>query len=128
MAITLFIVIISASLLVLAKPTAFGHGALLISSGMITTLLPGIVVAFWAFAGFENLTFIAGEFKNPSRDIKLSMFVALFLSGLLYLLLSESCASHIPQQNINSIAGLYQLSETLPSKHITTFVITIFAF
>jgi amino acid efflux transporter len=128
LAITLFIAIIGVSLLLLARPTAFGQGSLIISSSMIASLFPGIVVSFWAFAGFENLTFIAGEFKNPSRDIKLSMFIALLLSGLLYLLLSESCASHIAQENINPIAGLYQLAETVPSKHITTFVITIFAF
>jgi len=127
LAITFLIVIISVSLLMLAKPTEFGQGSLLISSSLITASLPAILVAFWAFAGFENLTFIAGEFKNPSRDIKVSMLIALFLSGLLYLLLSESCASHISQAKINPIAGLYQLSENAPSKHITTFIITIFA-
>jgi len=127
-AILIFIIIISTTLLLLVKPIPFGHAAFQFSLQKTVYLLPGIVVAFWAFAGFENLTFIAGEFKNPSRDIKISMFIALFLSGFLYLLLSESCASHIPHNNINPIAGLYQLSESVKSKQISTFIITIFAF
>jgi amino acid efflux transporter len=31
-------------------------------------LLPGVVLAFWAFSGFENLTFLSREFRRPERD------------------------------------------------------------
>lgn len=126
--ITCLIFLVGVLLLIFAFPTRFGDGSMTISSNMISVIVPGIVVAFWAFAGFENLTFIAGEFKNPARDFKLSMLVALFLAGLLYLFLSESCASHIPQDKINPIAGLYQLSEIIHPKYISTLIITIFAF
>ncbi len=128
LSVTFLICIVGILLIIFAFPTKFGEGALTFSSNISSLVIPGIVVAFWAFAGFENLTFIAGEFKNPARDFKLSMFIALFLAGLLYLLLSESCASHIPHATINPIAGLYQLSETIHPKILSTFIITIFAF
>jgi RimJ/RimL family protein N-acetyltransferase len=38
-------------------------------------VLSGVVVAFWAFTVFENLTFIAGEFKERRRDSFLAMLV-----------------------------------------------------
>lgn len=127
LAVTFLIFLVGVLLLIFAFPTGFGRGSMSFSTDM-SVVVPGIVVAFWAFAGFENLTFIAGEFKNPARDFKLSMFVALFLAGLLYLLLSESCATLIPQDKINPIAGLYQLSETISPKYLSTFIITLFAF
>lgn len=126
--ISFLICIIAISLFIFAFPTKFGQGAFVPSSKNMMLIVPGIVMAFWAFAGFENLTFIAGEFKNPARDFKLSMFIALFLAGLLYLLLSESCATHVPHNQINPIVGLYQLAETIHPKIVTTTLITVFAF
>lgn len=128
LAITFLIAIVSVALLILAPPTMAIQTSLNFSSIDIVSIMPGIVVAFWAFAGFENLTFMAGEFKNPARDLKISMFVSLFCCGLLYLLLSLSCQSNITQANVNPIAGLYQLSETVFHPAIATLVITIFAF
>lgn len=128
MAITFLIFLVGILLLIFAFPTKFAEGSLTPSPNLMSVILPGIVVAFWAFSGFENLTFIAGEFKNPARDFKLSIFIALLFAGLLYLLLSESCASHIPQDKINPIAGLYQLSATIHPTYLSTFIITIFAF
>lgn len=44
-------------------------------------------IAFWAFAGFENLLFMAGQFRNPSRDIVIVSAIAIVLCGALYTLL-----------------------------------------
>lgn len=90
LAITLLISIMGVVLLVLAPPSMIVIPQLNLTFAGIISILPGIVVAFWAFAGFENLTFMAGEFKNPAKDLKISMLIALFCCGLLYLLLSES--------------------------------------
>lgn len=88
----------------------------------------GIVAAFWAYAGFENLTFIVGEFKNPARDFKLSMLIALILCGLLYLLLSLCCIYTLSQGKINEMAGLYQLADALNNHFLATLIITLFAY
>ncbi|WP_415857141.1 hypothetical protein [Sinomonas sp. G460-2] len=31
------------------------------------TLLPGVLLAFWAFVGFENLTFLGRDLRDPRR-------------------------------------------------------------
>lgn len=128
LAITFLITVAGVALLILAPPSVIVTAPLELGSIDLVSIFPGIVVAFWAFAGFENLTFMAGEFKNPAKDLKISMFVALFCCGLLYLFLSASVQSHIAQSNVNPIAGLYQISETVYQPVIATMVITIFAF
>ncbi|BCA96950.1 putative amino acid permease YecA [Legionella antarctica] len=104
------------------------HSSFSFSVASAATFFPGIIVAFWAYAGFENLTFIACEFKNPAKDFKLSMIIALVLCGLLYLLLSLSCLSVIPREEINGMSGLYQLVETLGNHFLPTLIITLFAY
>jgi amino acid efflux transporter len=69
-----------------------------------------IVLAFWAYAGFENLSFIAGEFKNPKRDYFLSMIFALIICGILYFALSINYAALIGNNSVDSVAGMSQLT------------------
>ena len=72
-------------------------------------ILPGITVAFYAFAGLESMSFIAGEFKNPCRDFFLSMMISIMLCGLIYFFLSVNFAALIGNREVNSVTGLYQL-------------------
>lgn len=90
-------------------------------------ILSGTVLAFWAFAGFENLTFMAGEFKRPKRDLTISILVAVTVCGLLYLLLSANYAALIPYTQIDSIAGLFQLAGKIEPRAIATLSIVLFA-
>jgi amino acid efflux transporter len=75
-----------------------------------SSISEAIVLAFWAYAGFENLSFIAGEFKNPKRDYFLSMIIALIICGLLYFALSINYAALIGKNAVDSVAGLSQLT------------------
>jgi amino acid efflux transporter len=128
MLVTALILIIGFSLVFFVPTMKLDRAALSFSPHLVKPLLQGIVIAFWAYAGFENLTFMAGEFKNPVRDFKLSMVISLFLCGFLYLLLSEACASNIPQNEVNAVSGLYQLAEKMQRTSIFTALVTIFAF
>jgi amino acid efflux transporter len=92
----------------------------------MNAILAGSVVAFWAFAGFENMTFMAGEFKNPHRDIMVSIAVSLFLCGALYMGLTANVVALVPREKIDMIAGLYQLSETVSQRAIATLLIVLF--
>lgn len=94
----------------------------------ISLLLPGVVIAFWAYSGFENLTFMAGEFKNPQRDFKWSLVIALITCGLLYTLLSWSYANVAQHGSVNLMTGLYQLAESSGKGVVLTFIVTLFAY
>ncbi|WP_246205139.1 APC family permease [Agromyces salentinus] len=66
-----------------------------VESGNFTPFLPngwagvGLAISLfvWAFAGWEVGTHIAGEFRNPRRDIPLATGIAIVLVGVSYLLL-----------------------------------------
>jgi amino acid efflux transporter len=88
----------------------------------------GITMAFWAFAGFENLTFITSDFKNPKRDFLLSMIIALVVCGVLYLGITANYAAIIPLAEVKTVMGLFQLSQVIEPKAISGLVIVALAF
>lgn len=47
-----------------------------------------MTVLFWAFVGWEMIGHLAEEFKNPGRDIQLSLGISLIVINLLYILLA----------------------------------------
>jgi amino acid efflux transporter len=87
----------------------------------------GITMAFWAFAGFENLTFIIKDFENPKRDFFISMLVALIVCGLLYLGVTANYAAIIPASEVQAVMGIYQLSQIVEPKAISGLVIVTLA-
>jgi amino acid efflux transporter len=46
------------------------------------------VLIFWAFFGWESITHLVPEFKNPQRDVMRSMWFSVFTIGGVYILLS----------------------------------------
>jgi amino acid efflux transporter len=90
-------------------------------------LLSGVLIAFFAYAGFENLTFIAGEFRNPRRDFPIAMASAFAAYGLLAVALTANLAAIVPAGRIDEVAGLSQLAETVEPAALATGVITALA-
>jgi APA family basic amino acid/polyamine antiporter len=48
--------------------------------------------AFWGYDGWNNITFIAGEIKDPRRNIPISLFAGLLICIIVYVLLNASFA------------------------------------
>lgn len=65
-----------------------------------TPVLQGVVIAFWAYAGFENLSFTAGEFKNPKRDLLISMAVSLLVTGIIYIAVTARYMACVSSESI----------------------------
>ncbi len=81
------------------------------SGNGVSGVMAGTLLAFWAFAGFENLAFMSAEFENPRRDIPRAMLVAILVCGTLYILLASNYAALVPQSEVDSKLGLMQLAE-----------------
>jgi amino acid efflux transporter len=90
-------------------------------------LLGAIVVAFWAYAGFENMTFVAGEMRNPRRDYLVATLVALFSYGILAALLTANVAAIIPAAELDELAGVAQLAHHVVVPSVGVAVITVLA-
>lgn len=123
------ILLLVALVLCLASTPALRHGyqAIIPTYHPIGPIFSGMVIAFWAYAGFENLTFIAGEFRHPRRDFPLAMLIAFLIYGGLTIALTISLALLFPQMRVHALSGLLQLAEQLHPTWIATAIIVAFA-
>ncbi|HTH55628.1 MAG TPA: amino acid permease [Cyclobacteriaceae bacterium] len=71
-----------------------------------TGLLIGVVAAtsgaFWGYEGWNNITFMAGEIKNPQRNIPLGLLLGLVIVIIVYCLLNFAYLYALP---INVVAS-----------------------
>lgn len=108
-------------------PQASGNYSTLIPSFKPNGILQGILVAFWAFAGFENLSFLANKFENPKRDFLVSLVVGLTFCGFFYFALTANYAALIDYSEAKTELGLYQLAEKISASDIGALIVTIFS-
>lgn len=90
-------------------------------------LLPGVLLAFWAFAGFENLTFLSREFRDPRRDFLPVSGIALGVYGVFTVLLTVAIAARIPQAEVDDVTGLLQLAEKVRPRSTAVLAVTVIA-
>ncbi|MEY4903165.1 MAG: hypothetical protein RLZZ292_980 [Bacteroidota bacterium] len=55
---------------------------------LMRAYIAAIAGAFWAYDGWNNITFVAGEIQNPQRNIPKSLFIGLVSSIVVYVLLN----------------------------------------
>jgi amino acid efflux transporter len=75
----------------------------------------GVLVAFWGFAGFENMTFVAGELKNPRRDYLIAVAVALGGYCVLAMALTANLGAIVPRAEVDELTGVAQLASYTPA-------------
>jgi amino acid efflux transporter len=98
------------------------------SLGHLGPVLPAVLLAFWAFAGFENLTFLSSELRDPRRDFLPVSAVALGTYGLFTILLTVAIAVRIPRTQVDEVTGLLQLAETVRPRSLVVGAVTGIAF
>ena len=64
--------------------------------GSIDALGAGFLIAFYAFMGFEQSTVVAGEARNPRRDMPIGLIGGIAIVGVLYSLLLIACMHTVP--------------------------------
>jgi amino acid transporter len=62
----------------------------------ITGVLKGVSGVFFAYIGFDAISTTAEECKNPRRDLPLSMFYALLITTILYVMISLVLTGMVP--------------------------------
>lgn len=61
-----------------------------ITTGGLAGLAAAMLGALWAYDGWNNVTFLAGEVKNPGRNLPLALIGGMFLVMALYLFVNLS--------------------------------------
>ena len=59
-----------------------------ITTGGLAGFAAAMLGALWAYDGWNNITFLAGEVKNPERNLPLGLIISMFLVMGLYLLVN----------------------------------------
>ena len=67
-----------------------------LSGGVWLGITLGAFLAFYAFIGFEDMVNVAEEVQNPSRNLPLSIFLALGIATLLYMLVALVSVLSLP--------------------------------
>lgn len=81
------------------QPGAGLHSAA--SSGLSASAYGiALIAAFWAYDGWNNLTFVAGEVANPKRNIPLALILGLALVTTLYLIVNVGYFQMLPSSVI----------------------------
>ena len=69
-----------------------------------------VIIAFWACMGFEVAAVIAGEAKDPGRDLPVGLLGGVLGAGRLYVLLLLACFRTVPDL-ANSVRPLSDAAE-----------------
>ena len=81
---------------------AGGHGGLLTAFGVAT------VSALWAYDGWNNLSMVAGEVKNPQRNVPLALIAGALLVLIVYVLVNLAYFHVLPASQVlgtNTVAS-----------------------
>ncbi|WP_336971127.1 APC family permease [Alcaligenes sp. PF14] len=84
-------------------------------------------IVFWAFQGWENLTFIFGEIDNPKRNIPIISWISFSIVALIYGILSlVVSAAALRGENVANLAGVAELlPDTLSGKILLVIMVLI---
>lgn len=63
---------------------------------LVGAYMAAISGAFWAYDGWNNITFVAGEVENPRRNIPRGLFIGLSLCVVLYALINLAYSYILP--------------------------------
>lgn len=73
------------------------------NTGFISIFFAAMLGAFWAYDGFTNIAFVAGEIKNPKRNVAIAVITGVGIVMILYLLINYA---YIKTLGLDQIAAL----------------------
>jgi APA family basic amino acid/polyamine antiporter len=96
-------------------------------SAMISTVLGSTVLVFFAYYGFENISNISEETKNPTRTIPRALIVSIIVTTLIYILVAISSVALIGWEELSKSNAPLALAASKALGTSGVFVLTIFA-
>lgn len=98
------------------------------NASVTAVIFPGVLLAFWAFVGFENLTFLSREFRSPALDFFPVSAAALGIYAVLTVGLSATIAARVSQSGVDELTGLLQLADVVALRDVVVVAVTLVAF
>jgi basic amino acid/polyamine antiporter, APA family len=67
---------------------------------LISALGVGLIAVFWAYDGWVYITWVAGEVKNPRRNVPLAMVLGVLAVGVIYIAMNVTYMYALPLSEI----------------------------
>ena len=69
---------------------------------LISALGVGLIAVFWAYDGWVYITWVAGEVKNPRRNVPLAMVLGVLAVGVIYVAMNLTYVYALPLKEIGA--------------------------
>ncbi|MFG2043113.1 APC family permease [Dactylosporangium sp. NPDC048998] len=83
---------------------------------------PAIAVLVWGFAGWEALTSLAADYRNPRRDVPRATWIAVGVVGLLYLAVAATSQLVLAEPSTAPLADLLAIGFGPGARALTAVV------
>lgn len=77
------------------------------SKSVITLLVAGVAATTWSYAGFPNILYMAGEIKNPRKNLPLALIGSAIGITIAYSLISLATSAIVPHNELVAVQGSF---------------------
>jgi APA family basic amino acid/polyamine antiporter len=90
---------------------SFWQGESIVSRpSLLGAISVAMIAVLWAYDGWNNLTFVAGEVRKPARDLPLSLILGTAIVMLVYLLMNAVYLYAVPAVEMQGVARIAELA------------------
>lgn len=111
----------------LAMTSAGACEGVAITTGGVAGLAAAMIGALWAYDGWNNITFLAGEVKNPGRNLPLALIGGGFLVMALYLFVNVNYYHVLTPTQIADVAGSSSVAAEVVRRLLGAGAVTLMA-
>lgn len=98
-----------------------------VTTGGLAGFAAGMLGALWAYDGWNNITFMAGEVKNPGRNLPLALIGGMLLVMALYLFVNLSYYHVLTPTEIASVSETSSVAAEVVRRLLGAVVLTLMA-
>jgi basic amino acid/polyamine antiporter, APA family len=98
-----------------------------LTTGGVAGLAAAMIGALWAYDGWNNITFLAGEVKNPARNLPLALIGGGFLVMALYLFVNVSYYHVLTPTQIADVPGSSSVAAEVVRRLLGAGAVTLMA-
>ena len=98
-----------------------------ITTGGLAGFAAAMLGALWAYDGWNNITFLAGEVKNPERNLPLGLIISMFLVMGLYLLVNIGYYHVLTPTEVASVPASLSVAAEVVRRLLGAIALTLMA-
>lgn len=98
-----------------------------ITAGGFAGFAAAMLGALWAYDGWNNITFLAGEVKNPERNLPLGLIISMFLVMALYLLVNLGYYHVLTPTEVASVSAKLSVAAEVVRRLLGAIALTLMA-